>query len=73
MTEQQRKIAATIIDCRRTGLFCLYLSAFLYVGSLLPKFAAFPEKVAVLSGSSFGFTLLAIFFYWRISRLKELD
>lgn len=71
MEEQQKIIFEKIIDCRRIGMLCLFLSTFLYTGTLIPKFGEFQWKLEILSVSSFIFLVLSFFFYWRSSKLKE--
>lgn len=71
MEDYQKIILEKIIDCRRIGMLCLFLSAFLYVGTLLPEYADVDWKLAILSGSSLAFLLLTFFFYWRTSKLKD--
>lgn len=71
MNDQQRVIADKLLDCRRTGFLCLYLSAFLYVGTLLPKFSDVPEKQVMLSLFSLMFLLVSLVFYWRTAKLRE--
>ncbi|MFT8318320.1 MAG: YrhC family protein [Sporolactobacillus sp.] len=71
MNDQQKVIADKLSDCRRTGFLCLYLGAFLQVGTLLPKFSDLPEKQMMLSLSSLLFLLMSLFFYWRTAKLRE--
>lgn len=71
MKEYEKKIMKKIVDCRRTGFLCLFLGAFLYAGTLIPKFEDQQWKIGILSVSSLLFVLLSFFFYWRTSKLRD--
>lgn len=71
MKDYQKIIHEKIIDCRRIGMLCLFLSAFLYTGTMMPQYAETGWKLSILSGSSLAFLLLTFFFYWRMSKLKD--
>ncbi|MFT8362059.1 MAG: YrhC family protein [Sporolactobacillus sp.] len=71
MGEEQKRLVEKIQDYRRIGFLNLYISAFLYAGSMIPKFAIFPEKVLLLTYASFAFSSLAVLCYWRMSSLNQ--
>lgn len=71
MEEQQKMILDKIIDYRRIGMLCLFISTFLYSGTLIPKYAEAQWKLGILSISSFIFLIFSFFLYWRTSKLKE--
>ncbi|MCQ2008479.1 MAG: YrhC family protein [Sporolactobacillus sp.] len=71
MEEQQKMIQDKMIDCRRIGMLCLFLSTFLYSGTLIPSYSEIEWKLELLAGSSFLFLVFSFFFYWRSSKLKE--
>ncbi|MCO7126369.1 YrhC family protein [Sporolactobacillus shoreicorticis] len=71
MEEQQKMIQDKMIDCRRIGMLCLFLSTFLYSGTLIPSYGNVEWKLEILSGSSLLFLVFSFFFYWRSSKLKE--
>ncbi|GGL40587.1 YrhC family protein [Sporolactobacillus putidus] len=71
MRDYEKIIQEKIIDCRRIAMLCLFLSAFLYTGTMMPEYADVDWKLAILSGASLAFLLLTFFFYWRTSKLKD--
>ncbi|MCO7175648.1 YrhC family protein [Sporolactobacillus kofuensis] len=70
MEEQQKMILDKIMDCQRIGMLCLFLSTFLYAGTLIPKYSEIQWKLEILSGSSLIFLIGACVFYWRSSTLR---
>jgi hypothetical protein len=70
MEEQQKMILDKIMDYRRIGMLCLFISTFLYSGTLIPKYAEVQWKLGILSVSSFIFLIFSFFLYWRTSKLK---
>ncbi|WP_100488665.1 YrhC family protein [Sporolactobacillus pectinivorans] len=71
MKDYEKIILEKIKDCRRIGFLCLFLSTFLYAGTLIPKFEEEQWKFELLTVSSLLFILLASLFYWRTSKLRE--
>jgi hypothetical protein len=71
MRDYEKQILGGIADARRTGLLCLSVSTFLYIGSLLPKYQNETEHLLVLQGSSFLFLISAGLFYWRTVILRN--
>lgn len=71
MKDYEKKILGSIADCKTTGLICLSLSAFLYIGSLLPQYINEPEDLLVLQISSFLFLTGSGLFYWRTNILRN--
>lgn len=71
MGDQEKKVMEQMTDCRRTGLLCLFVSAFLYAGTLIPGYSTVQWKLEVLAAASLVFLLSAVFFCWRMTKLKK--
>jgi hypothetical protein len=71
MGDQGKHLDERIADCRRTGMLCLFISLFMYIGTVIPDMLVEPWKIEVLMITSFSFLLASVFFYWRTTKLKE--
>ncbi|QAA22863.1 hypothetical protein C0674_09640 [Sporolactobacillus terrae] len=69
--EEQKTILNKIVDYKRVGMLCLFLSAFLYVGTFIPPYHAIEWKLEVLSGVSLLFLISSFICCWRSTKLKE--
>jgi hypothetical protein len=71
MSDQEKIIRDKIMDNRRFGFLALFLSTFLFIGSLLPTFEMEPWKSHLLFFSSLAFIVLSFLFQYRVRKLME--
>jgi hypothetical protein len=57
-----------VTDYKRFSFIFLFLSAFLYIGSLLPYDGKTTYNTSLVMLASFGLLLISVFFYWMMRR-----
>ncbi|WP_085523285.1 YrhC family protein [Tuberibacillus sp. Marseille-P3662] len=68
---QLHQLKNKMTDYQRFSLIFLFLSAFIFVGSVIPFAGRTALKADVLALISMGCVTIALLFYWRMRKAKE--
>jgi hypothetical protein len=73
MTEKELvNLKKNMNDYKSFSFIFLFLSAFLYIGSLLPYDGKTTYNTSLVMLASFGILLISVFFYWMMRRGQNI-